>query len=466
MPNNPFLTIDQRIMGDIYTSPEAMDNLAVLCDEFGSRFGGTEGERKAAEFMLGKLTSYGLSNVHLEPLDYVGWRRGEVNLEIVSPISKRIDCITLPHSPPADLIGEIVDLGDGVPDDFDRRANEIEGRIVLTTSEVNPAGVKRWIHRGEKYGRSLMAGAKGFIFVNHYPGYGPATGGIGRNGEAPIPGISVSYEDGSFIQRLLKRSGKVAIRLSSSDMCEPMVSWNVIGDLPGSDNPSKLVMLGCHYDGHDISQGAADPASGAVAVLEAARVLAKHGGELPRTLRFLLWGVEEIGLLGSKEYVNAHADELDNILFYLNMDSAGAISDKGLVLNEWPELEPVLGRWSEEMSLEFGVEQSVSAHSDHFPFMMAGVPTGGVGKVGGTKRGGRGYGHTRYDTLDKVTLTGLREAAALASRLLLRIATSDGWPAGRRDQDSVAAVLDGPDYNEEAAYRTRIETFYSNLQAD
>ncbi|MBN1315888.1 MAG: hypothetical protein JXA42_10485, partial [Anaerolineales bacterium] len=123
---NPYLVIDQQIVGDIYTSVELMDNLEILCDEFGSRFGGTKGERQAAEFFQQKMIEYGLSNVHQEPFEYVGWRRGQTSLEIISPIRKAISCISLPHSPPAELEGTIVDMGDGAPDDFDRRASEID----------------------------------------------------------------------------------------------------------------------------------------------------------------------------------------------------------------------------------------------------------------------------------------------------------------------------------------------------
>jgi Zn-dependent M28 family amino/carboxypeptidase len=434
--------------------------LIVLCDDFGSRFGGTEGERKAAEFLQAKMRAYGLQNVHAEPINYIGWRRGNASFEIIEPVRMTIPCITLPHSPPTDLQGMIVDLGAGAPSDFDEQAAEIAGKIVLANSEVNPKGVKRWIHRGEKYHRSLLAGASGFIFVNHYPAYGPATGGIGRDGEAPIPGFSISKEDGAFIQRMLQRKGGVRVRLSSDDTCMPMVSWNVIGELPGKVKPEEIVMIGCHYDGHDISQGAGDPASGAVAVLEAARVIAGHSARLPRTLRFVLWGVEEIGLIGSRQYVAQHEEELSKIRFYLNMDSAGAISSKGIELNEWAELAPMFAAWSKEMALEFPVSQSVNAHSDHFPFMLAGVPTGGMRNVEGM-RDGRGYGHTRYDTLDKITVTNLREAAALSARLLFRIGAAEEWPASRRSTQSVEAVLDSPDYQEEARFRAQVDEFYA-----
>jgi Zn-dependent M28 family amino/carboxypeptidase len=458
---NPFLDIDRQISGDIQTSTGLMDNLVVLCDEYGSRFGGTESERQAVEFMQAKMREYGLQNVHTEPVAYSGWIRSEATLEIMEPIQHVIPCISLPHSPPGEVEALLVDMDEGHPQDFDRRAQEIADKVVLTTSEVAPKGYQRRIHRSEKYGRSLLAGAKAFIFVNHYPGYGPATGGIGyKGGPGAIPGISIAYEDGAFLQRLIARQGQVKMHLVTTDRSEPMTSWNVVGELPGIGQADTLVMIGCHYDGHDISQGAGDPASGAVAVLEAARVLALYAPNLPCTVRFVLWGVEEIGLLGSRAYVDDHAGELDNIRFYLNMDAAGTSSNsRDIVLNEWPELAKLFEEWRMEMADTFAVGQSVSAFSDHFPFFMQGVPTGGMQTASRTPQG-RGYGHTRYDTLDKVNMKDLREAAIRSARWLLRLASATEWPVSRRSQDVIRGLLDSPDYQEEEVFRQRRDAYY------
>ncbi len=372
---NPLMTIDRQILGDIYTSIETMENLIILCDDFDSRFGGTEGERKAAEFFKTKMEAYGLSNVHLDPVQYTGWIRGTAELEIISPVQKTIPCIALPLSPPTDTEGMIIDMEDGAPQDFDKRADEIKGKIVMTTSVVSPKGVTRWIHRSEKYGRSHLAGAAGFIFVNHYPGYGPATGSIGKPGKAPIPGISICKEDGAFIQRLVKRKGKVKIRLVTTDRYQPMTSWNIMGDLPGKTMPDQTVMVGCHYDGHDITQGAGDPVSGAVAVLETARVLSAYAPNPACNIRFVLWGIEEIGLLGSKAYAQGHSHEMSGIRFYLNLDSAGTkTNNRDIVINEWPELQTLFEKWRDEMALDFAVGQAVNAHSDHYPFLWRVFP--------------------------------------------------------------------------------------------
>lgn len=463
MRRNPYLQTDREMVGDIYTSNELMDNLSVLCDEFGARFAGSQEEGQAADFMKAKLEAYGLENVTLEAVQYGGWQRGDVQLKIVSPIEMSIPCITLPHSPAVDLEGQVIDLGDGAPEDFDKYAADIAGKIVLTNSVVYPGDSKRWIHRNEKYGRALLAGAIGFIFVNHYPGYGPATGGIGpdrpESGAALIPGVSLSLEDGAFIQRLMRRHEQVRLHLTSTDVNRPVTSWNVLAELPGKSDADSVIMLGCHYDGHDISQGAADPASGTVALLEAARVLAKYAPDLPHTIRFALWSAEEIGLIGSTQYVMKHEADLDQIRFYLNMDMAGAITPKDIILNEWPDLAGLFEAWREEMVLEFGVGQSLSAHSDHYPFMLAGVPTGGIGSLN-SSTSGRGYGHTMYDTLDKVEMRSMREAAALAARLALRMAGEENWPAKRRSAEAVEEVLDSPDNREYTAFSAKVNAYY------
>ena len=460
---NPRLSLDQKIVGDIYTSPEPMNNLSRLCDDFGSRFGGTEGERLAAEFIQSKFEEYGLKDVHKEPIEYLGWTRGEASLEIVSPIEKSIPCISLPHSPPVNLEAIVIDMEDGAPTDFDEHADDIKGKIVMTTSVFSPKETKRWVHRNEKYGRSILAGAVGFIFVNHYPGYGPATGGIGHRGKAgPITGISIAKEDGAFIKRLIERKGPVTVRIKTSDSLAPMTSWNIIGELPGEQSSDEFILLGSHYDGHDISQGAVDPASGVAAVLEAARVLTKHAAPLPRTIRFVAWGIEEIGLLGSNAYVETHADELKNMRFYLNMDAAGGDMPKDINLHTWPELGETFSRYQKEMALDFAIGQNFHDASDHYPFLLAGSVTGGIEAVRAT-RSGRGYGHTWYDTLDKVDQTNVRDAASLAARLALRIASEENWPASPRDKETVTELLTKPDRKELYDYHQRIDDYFEQL---
>ena len=438
---NPYLQIDQQMVGDIYTSQEVMENLTVLCDEYGARFAGTPEEHQAANFIAACFKRYGLQDVKLEAYPYAGWTRGAATLEVIEPIRRTLHCISLPYCPAGDITTELASAGHGSPAEYEA-LGDTTGKLVMAQSS-SPPDLGRWVHRKEKFERAVLAGASGFIFVSEHPGVGPETGSLQNNREAPIPGISVCKEDGAFLTRLLARdSGKVTLKLKTTDVNEPRTSWNVVADLPGRENSEEMVILGCHYDGHDISQGAHDPASGMVSVIEAARALSTYAADsLKRTVRFIAFGTEEIGLTGAFRYVDAHASELDNIRFMLNMDAAGGESRKGIVLHSWDALESFFNTAREQMHAEMPVGQKLNSYSDHFPYFLKGVPSCHMGDPDASPSG-RGFGHTAYDTLEKVKLEDLRAASAVGARIALRCANADDFPAKRRDSEAVQKIVD------------------------
>jgi hypothetical protein len=124
-----------------------------------------------------------------------------------------------------------------------------------------------------------------------------------------------------------------------------------------------------------------------------------------------------------------------------NLDAAGGASRKGVVLHRWTELDAFFRQAAKEMAAEIPVGQKVHPYSDHFPFVLKGVPTGHMGDPEAGPSG-RGFGHTAYDTLDKVSLANLREGSAVAARLALRIANADDFPAQRRSLEAVQEILD------------------------
>ena len=232
------------------------------------------------------------------------------------------------------------------------------------------------------------------------------------------------------------------MHVCTTDINEARTSWNVIGDLPGNESPDEMVIVGCHYDGHDISQGAHDPASGMVSVIEASRVLSRYAANIIKhTVRFIAFGTEEIGLTGAFRYVDAHEDELDKIRFMFNMDASGGAGRKGIGLHQWEELESFFKEAAKDMAAEIPVGQKLNSYSDHFPFVLKGVPSGDMSDPEAPPHG-RGFGHTAYDTLEKVDLENLRKASSVGARLALRIANADEFPAQRRTNTEVQEVID------------------------
>lgn len=437
---NPYADLDKRILGEVYSSTEPWDNLLVLCDDFWSRFDGTEDARKAAEFILERFQHYGTKDPHLEEYRYQGWVRGPATLTVLSPTLRDLPCISLPYSHPTQVEGKLVFVGDGTAEDYERVRDQIPGNIVMAKTSSPPG--HRWMHRMEKYDRALLMGASAFIWMQHVETLGPETGSVGWNHDALIPGIGIAKEYGDFLVRQMQRHGEVRLRITTTDQLKPMTAWNIVCTIGGNRFPHEQVILGCHVDGHDISQGARDPASGTVVVMEAARVLASIAEHLDRTVRCVIYSNEEVGLFGSLEDVRRHQHELPNVRFMLNLDAAGVPRRMGFVLHQWPELEDFFRRAGEEMG-GLPVQQGrISGFSDHFPYFLQGVPTGGLGEPGGPPPSGRGVGHTYWDTVEKIRLSDLRDVSGLVARIALRIANEPTWPAKQRSPEAVRRFLD------------------------
>jgi len=184
----------RQISADVAASDEAYANLLTLCDEIGSRFPGSDGERRAADFIEAKLADYGLTNVHREPFDYQAWKRGRASLEMTAPVRRGFSCVALPCSPSAEIEAEIIDAGQGLPADFDGLGEEVKDRIAVVSA--GPPG-----SRFSKYRRAEASGAVAFLFVSDLPGMLVRTGRLPRELDSPdpgalIPGIAVCKEIG------------------------------------------------------------------------------------------------------------------------------------------------------------------------------------------------------------------------------------------------------------------------------
>jgi len=443
--------IEGRIIGQVWTSPEVYANVERLCD-LGSRFTGTQSAHQARDYIRGKFEDYGLEKIRLATFDYLGWTRGEAQVSIVEPRRQRLpSAISLVYSrstSPAGLRAEVVNVGLGTKAEFAAKRDEIRGRFVLASTD-SPREERR-VHRREKYARAVSAGAAGFLFANHLPGMLALTGSLRAGKLADIPGVGLSYEDGFRIRRALRGELPAKLEMRLTNHTGPAQFSHVIGEVPGTcgDQEAAVVVVGAHYDGHDISQAAVDNASGTALVMELARLFAPLRGQLRRTLRFETYAAEEIGLYGSTRYVNAmgHSD-VAQVAFMLNLDGGALSGDRGLVLQGLGELHPLFAAFAREMGYHLSLSDKVSTASDHYPYFLRGVPCASL--VGNRPSSlGRGFGHTRADTLDKVDEVELRESAMVAARLLLRLANHPQSIGRQRIPAEIKQILQDHDLEE------------------
>jgi Zn-dependent M28 family amino/carboxypeptidase len=200
-----------------------------------------------------------------------------------------------------------------------------------------------------------------------------------------------------------------------------MTSWIPSGDIPGTEKPDEILVVGAHFDGHSISQGAVDDGSGAVTVMNIARVLAKHKGNFKRTIRFLCFPLEESGLIGSVAYTKTHEKNIDKVFLMVNLDSAGSGRPGSWRVSGHEELILYLNSVQKETGYSMKAYEDLSGYSDHFPFFLMGAPSISLGRpLEESLRLGRGLSHTRADTLDKVNMKHVKEATMVVSQLVLR----------------------------------------------
>jgi Zn-dependent M28 family amino/carboxypeptidase len=425
--------LERDLIGSIWTSPNLERTLAHLCDLCGGRFAGTSDERRAADFMRAQFSAWGLSEARLEPFEMRGWRRGPARLTLMAGDQvTKLPCIALAGSPPGEAEAELVDVGPGTPADFERLGETIVGKAVLASAE-GP-------HRLEKYARAQAAGAALFLFANSRPGMLLPAGSLSLGNKAvELPGLGLSLETTSFLRRQLKQ-GSVHVRGAVEGGPHRVTAHNVIGELPGSDPNAGWIVACGHYDGHDIAQGAQDNATGTAVILEAARTIAPLQAHLKAGIRFILFSGEEMGMYGSAAYVREHPAELDSIRMVFNADIVGLAAPLNLMVQNSPELLAYLDRLPLE---EIGAQANGSRlvpYSDHFSFTLVGIAS--LMAVTSSPGPGQGWAHTAADTLDKLDLRNVREAAVSTARILLRMAIDpQGLPAQRQAPESIVQAL-------------------------
>jgi aminopeptidase S len=205
--------------------------------------------------------------------------------------------------------------------------------------------------------------------------------------------------------------------------------YNLIADWPGGD-ANQVVMAGSHLDSVSSGAGINDNGSGSAAVLETALAVSRAQYKPTKHLRFAWWGAEELGLVGSRSYVNRLATgDRSRISAYLNFDMIGSPNPGYFVYDDDPAIEKTFKDYFGGIGVPTEIETEGDGRSDHAPFKSAGVPVGGLftgasrtmtaaqaAKWGGTA--GRAFDrcyHSSCDTTANINDTALnRNSDALA----------------------------------------------------
>ncbi|MFF9849730.1 M28 family metallopeptidase [Streptomyces litmocidini] len=154
--------------------------------------------------------------------------------------------------------------------------------------------------------------------------------------------------------------------------------YNLIADWPGGD-PNQVIMSGSHLDSVTAGPGINDNGSGSAAILETALAVSRAQLQPTKHLRFGWWGAEELGLVGSKYYVNnLPSTERSKISGYLNFDMIGSPNPGYFVYDDDPTIEQTFKNYYAGLGIPTEIETEGDGRSDHAPFKNVGIPVGGL----------------------------------------------------------------------------------------
>src|SRR5882724_3433524 len=443
---SPFAAADAQILSEIREHSEAAANLEYLSDSIGARLTGSPQLKQANDWTRDMFAKYGAVNAHLEGWTMErSWARGTASARMVSPAEHPLTIAAAGWSPstPGAITGAVVYFDAKEKKDFAKFHGKLKGAIVIyqdlaSLSPPKPEDPKVLLSRpmqqppariGEPpvedpYEAFLKAareraefwkqeGVAAVLRDSNTPhGLLNMTDvSLGRYDIGPIPTAFITGEGYRMIFRMLQRHlpVRVEVEMTNSIGDKPTTVYNTVAEIRGSEKPEEVVIIGGHLDSWDLATGSTDDGTGSMAVLEAARALAKLNLKPKRTIRFVLFSGEEQGLYGSQEYVKAHKNDLEKISAVLVHDTGtGRVLTLGLHDNYQDRelVDQVLAPLTELKLLEPSMVRAFG--TDHASFDDAGVP--GFWCIQNMAEYSKTH-HSQSDTFDKVWQDDLNQGA-------------------------------------------------------
>ncbi len=448
-----------------------MDPMAQhLTDVIGPRLTNSPGIRHAREWIAEKFTEWGLQNINAEAWGEFGqgWSRehysGQILTPYVQPLHAQAAAWTGSTNGPvtgqvmivkADSVSDLEQYRGQLanafilldePRDIDPEWEQWDRRFtveeLLTPVEPSqgggdftPARRAQFMEMRRRM-REMQAARTEFLMGEGVAGllsrssrnYGilrSTSNQAGRDPEnlVPLPQLILSAEQYGQIYRNVERGVPVELEVDVRNQFHPddLNGYNLLADIPGSDKSDEYVMIGAHLDSWYLGSGAVDNAAGSLVMMEAMRILKALDMQPRRTIRIGLWSGEEQGLLGSRAWVENHADLNNKISAYLNFDNGtGKIRGVYTQMNDGviPVFEQIF--WPFRDLGVVSVWHRNTGGTDHLAFDGAGIP--GFQFIQDPIEYSQRNHHTYLDTYDHMLIEDLMQAAVVVAATAYNLA--------------------------------------------
>lgn len=400
---------DQKVVARI-DGKRMIEHIRVLSEDIGYRIAGTEEEFATAQYIAKTMRRNGYD---VEIQKFVIGRSYLVQLKEIEPTARDFAPTILTGSElttESGIAAELVFCGLGKPEEIPA---EVAGKIAL-------------IERGEltfleKAQNAAAQGAVGVVIYNNTSGR--LSGTMASNPGIPVVGLTRA--EGLSLQEEIEEGNAVQMFLVVVDKGD-IVSPNVVAYRPpkaAKTNTDEVVIVSAHLD--SVGPGANDNASGVALALELARILKSY--PIDRELRFIFFGAEERGLLGSKYYVDSLSEpELERIVAVFNFDMVGTCYGDKSILTVWTSqgnrnivTDTAIAAGAR---LSSAAVNSRTTRSDHAPFEAVGIPAATFLRLPMEK-----VYHTPQDTIEEnISAERLEDTGIMAGAAVYHLARPAG----------------------------------------
>jgi hypothetical protein len=476
------LAMAQRIRDEGMNRSQLPTLSTQLFDQVGQRLTASSSLRAAQQWAAKTMTTWGFQKVVVEPWDSLfgrGWERVSYSGRWIEPLVQPLYAMPLAWTGSTKNMvtcsAMVVTMRDST--DYAKYNGKLKGQCVLlfrpfgadapdgppqirwefgapAATRYSPDSLMAWSvepmpERGGRGGRGRGAGngitadslanwfkhqAPAAILTSSSRTYGLLQGSAGlqsrfardSNNFEPLPALVISHEQAGQMFRDLQNNVpvKLEINVQNKFVNPDKKEFNVVGEIPGTDRATEVVMVGAHFDSWYGGTGATDNGAGSVVMMEALRILKTLNAPLRRTVKIGLWSGEEQGLLGSRDWVRKHSAEMDSISAYLNVDN-GSGRLRGVYAQGNMAAIPVF----EQIMLPFrdvGVVASRISNTggtDHLSFDAVGVP--GFQFIQDPLDYDTRTHHSQVDTYERLQMDDLKQAAVIVAFSVYTIANRD-----------------------------------------
>lgn len=424
----------RKIFDEALERGESYEMLRYLTKNIGGRLSGSPQAAAAVEWSRQQMLAYGFDTVYLQPVMVPHWVRGEKEIGRIVGSKKmgtvEVNVTALGNSVgtgPGGTVAQVIEVQDF--QELSRLGkSKVEGKIVFFNRPMDPKLMDTFRayggasnQRGGGPAEAAKYGAIGVIVrsLSSFRDDVPHTGSTRYALNVPkIPAVAISTNDADMLSALLKDDQGLRFYFETHcQMLEDVLSYNVVGELRGSEKPDEIIAVGGHLDSWDLAEGAHDDGAGCVQSIEVLRLMKALGYRPKRTLRAVMFMNEENGLRGGQKYAELAEQNRENHIAAMESDRGGFLPIGFGITGTTAQQDKLLS-WK-PLFEPYGIYQFKrgGGGADISPLRTQDVPT--IGYIPDSQRYFK-YHHTGIDNFEAVNQRELElGAAAMASVIYL-----------------------------------------------